>query len=71
MKKESVIKNIVKEFFNKMGFVEVKVDIEKQEQSPVLMVNIKIPESEIKSLREQLNLNDIQKVFEKIKQRIS
>jgi len=63
MKKENVIKNIVKEFFNKMGFVEVKIDIEKQEQSPVLMVNIKIPESEIKSLREQLNLNDIQKVL--------
>ena len=63
MERENIIKNIAKELFNKMGFIEVKVDIEKQEQSPILMVNIKIPESEIKSLREQLNLNDIQKVL--------
>lgn len=63
MEKESIIKNIAKELFNKMGFIEVKVDIEKQEQSPILMVNIKIPESEIKSLREQLNLNAIQKIL--------
>jgi len=63
MERENIIKNIAKELFNKMGFTEVKVDIEKQEQSPILMVNIKIPESEIKSLREQLNLNDIQKVL--------
>lgn len=63
MKKEDNIKTIVKEFLNKMGFLKTEVDIKRQEQSPVLIVDIKISDLDEKTQEEKLNPDDFQRVL--------